>query len=129
MPLNEISIYVRGEFIMKKKSTEMSDVMSQKDLKTPLHSIRVDSFNPRFPEKYPGKEQMELLEKCWVTPEFKYVFNSMKRGVSWGNRIVVRRVNSLPEEVLKQMPDIEKYEYVIVEGNTRFAVLCNPEFW
>ena len=88
-----------------------------------VDEIMIDPYNPRFSEMYSDLTQEELLSKVWATRQTKELLASMEVGLKWVNNIVVRRVESLPYGKRKVIKGIEKYKYIIIEGNTRLACL------
>jgi hypothetical protein len=85
--------------------------------------IMIDPYNPRFSGQYANLSQEELLAKVWADGPTKELLASMEIGLKWVNNIVVRRVASLPVEKRKSIKEVDKYNYIIIEGNTRLACL------
>lgn len=92
-----------------------------KDIK--ISEILLDPNNPRYAGKNAKKNQKEILDCMLKRQETKELMNSMKLGLQWVNRIVVRKVNELPDEIQKELKSDEILEYIVVEGNTRLACL------
>lgn len=88
-----------------------------------VDEIMIDPYNPRFSELYANLSQEELLAIVWTTRQTKELLASMEIGLKWVNNIVVRRVESLPYDKRKVIKGLDKYKYIIIEGNTRLACL------
>jgi hypothetical protein len=88
-----------------------------------VDEIMIDPYNPRFSGLYANLSQEELLAKVWTTRQTKELLASMELGLKWVNNIVVRRVESLPYAKRQVIKELDKYKYIIVEGNTRLACL------
>lgn len=93
----------------------------QKNVK--VDEIMIDPYNPRFSELYANLSQQELLAIVWTTRQTKELLASMEVGLKWVNNIVVRRVESLPYDKRQVIRGLDKYKYIIIEGNTRLACL------
>lgn len=88
-----------------------------------IDEIMIDPYNPRFSGLYANLSQEELLAKVWTTRQTKELLASMEIGLKWINNIVVRRVECLPYDKRKVIKGLDKYKYIIIEGNTRLACL------
>ena len=88
-----------------------------------VNSIMLDPLNPRFVGENEGKSQAEIINMMLNKQATKELMNSMRLGLQWVNRIVVRKICELSEEYLQKIPDRDGFEYVVVEGNTRMACL------
>lgn len=85
--------------------------------------IMLDPFNPRYAGKKREKKQNEIMSEMLSTQAAKELMNSMKMGLQWVNRIVVRKIDELPDEMKNSILEADQYQYVVVEGNTRLACL------
>lgn len=91
-----------------------------------VNQIMLDPYNPRFSSANVGLTQDEILQMMWGRRETKELLASMMIELRWVNNIVVRRIDSLPE-TRRNCRDINQFEYVVVEGNTRLACLKHPK--
>ncbi|QBZ23985.1 hypothetical protein FORC085_916 [Bacillus cereus] len=83
----------------------------------------LDPFNPRFSES-PSTEQEKIQKKLMELSSTKELLNSMKSGITWVNKIVVRTIDSYNINQSKKLgEDLTNFSYVAVEGNTRLACL------
>ncbi|AJA49558.1 hypothetical protein CPAST_c34970 [Clostridium pasteurianum DSM 525 = ATCC 6013] len=90
--------------------------------KAKIEEILLDPYNPRFID-FDAMNQNELQKKIMKTNDAKELLNSMRLGIKWVNRIVVRRISTLSKEQKLKILGIDNYEYIIVEGNNRLACL------
>ncbi len=88
-----------------------------------VDEIMIDPYNPRFSGLYAKLSQEELLAKVWTTRQTKELLASMEIGLKWVNNIVVRRIESLPYDKRQVIKGLDRYKYIIIEGNTRLACL------
>ncbi len=88
-----------------------------------INLIMLDPLNPRFIGNNDGVTQTEIMRRMLSLQPTKELMNSMKLGLQWVNRIVVRRIDELQESHMNAIPDRDGFEYVVVEGNTRLACL------
>lgn len=88
-----------------------------------INEIMLDPFNPRFSES-PSTEQEKIQKKLIELSSTKELLNSMKSGITWVNKIVVRTIDSYSINQSKKLgEDLTGFSYVAVEGNTRLACL------
>lgn len=85
--------------------------------------MMIDPLNPRFVGQNRNRTQQEILSYTLGLLPTRELMNSMMQGLQWVNRIVVRKIDELPEGYLASIPDSEGFEYIVVEGNTRLACL------
>lgn len=91
-----------------------------------LCEIMIDPFNPRnIHGQYDS--QANILNKMLEQGETSEILISMQKNIKWVNRIVIRKINSLSEDIRKKINDSEDYKYIIVEGNTRLACLKSDQ--
>ena len=93
------------------------------NLDVEVNKIMLDPLNPRFEGLNSGKSQSEILSTMWALKDTKELMSSMELELQWVNSIVVREIASLSEEDKKSIPESDKYDYIVVEGNTRLACL------
>lgn len=96
--------------------------MKLTDKKVKISDIMIDPFNPRnLDEQYDSQANMlnKILGKC----ETGELLLSMQKNIKWVNRIVIRKIDLLPENVRSRIYDSDEYKYIVVEGNTRLACL------
>ncbi|WP_019229022.1 hypothetical protein [Sedimentibacter sp. B4] len=96
--------------------------MILKDIKLTIDEIMLDPSNPRFSVSL--SSQQEIIQgKLMEDHETKNLLNSMLTGITWVNKIVVRKLTSYAYSDRSNLGNIEKYKYAVVEGNTRLACL------
>ncbi|PRT08272.1 hypothetical protein C6356_07925 [Bacillus wiedmannii] len=96
-------------------------ILKEKSLS--INEIMLDPFNPRFSES-PSTEQEKIQKKLMELSSTKELLNSMKSGITWVNKIVVRTIDSYSINQSKKLgEDLTDFSYVAVEGNTRLACL------
>ncbi|WP_461202811.1 hypothetical protein [Anoxybacillus sp. TBDG-1] len=91
-----------------------------------IGDILLDPFNPRFGEEAFFDTQEGVKKKIFKSKAAKELLTSMKQNIKWVNRIVVREVDTLPDEK-KSHFDSEDAKYIAVEGNSRLACLKSGE--
>lgn len=92
------------------------------DANIKLYEIMIDPFNPRnLYGEYDSQDN--ILNKILEKGETGELLMSMQKNIKWVNRIVVRKIDSLYEEIRGKIKDSKDYKYIIVEGNTRLACL------
>lgn len=104
-----------------RRGNKMGLEFEKKEVK--VDEIMIDPYNPRFSELYANLSQEELLTTVWKTQQTKELLASMEIGLKWVNNIVVRRVESLPYDKRQVIKGLDKFKYIIIEGNTRLACL------
>lgn len=90
-----------------------------------IGKIMLDPNNPRFMNRL-DLSQHELQQTIMNGPrsrEAKELLSSMKEGIKWVNRIVVRSIGMMSQNEKNGITDMQNYEFIIVEGNTRLACL------
>ena len=88
-----------------------------------IDEIMLDPSNPRF-GKYLNKNQDELQLELMKDAKTKELLDSMRSGLTWVNKIVVREISSCSKLKLQQLgEEALQYKYIVVEGNTRLACL------
>lgn len=93
------------------------------NLEMTIDKIMLDPFNPRFGKNISNK-QSEIRAELMKDTKTKELLNSMKSGLTWVNKIVVRSVDSYTQEIREKLgEDANEHQYVVVEGNTRLACL------
>ena len=97
--------------------------MELETLDCQINDIALDPKNPRFDLPH-STLQEEIKYKILNTRETKDLLSSMKSGIKWVNRIVVRRVEDYPYPITTID---ESKKYIVVEGNTRLACLMSGE--
>lgn len=110
-----LQIMIGGRCVMKLISDEIR-----------IGEILLDPYNPRFLD-VDSLNQMELQKKILKTGDAKELLNSMKLGIKWVNRIVVRKIETLTDNEKSQIKEVEDYKYIVVEGNNRLACLKDKE--
>jgi hypothetical protein len=85
-----------------------------------LNKIMLDPTNPRFMSETPYS-QAAIQKRMLDTREAKELLSSMKEGIKWVNRIVVRKTTTITSKI--DYPEIDDFEYIVVEGNNRTACL------
>lgn len=61
-----------------------------------IGEILLDPYNPRFLD-VESLNQSELQKKIMKTGDAKELLNSMKLGIKWVNRIVIRKIETLTD--------------------------------
>lgn len=91
--------------------------------------ILLDPFNPRFDGELEGMTQSQIIERIKKDSDYKELIESMKRSIRWINLIVIRPIDDLDANVKENLnvPDINKYKYIVIEGNTRLACLHDDD--
>jgi len=84
-----------------------------------LDSIMIDPNNPRFPSGHDNRSQNDIIEIALDDKSSKELLNSLNTCVRWVNKIVIMKT----ADYNKKHKDLEDYEYIAVEGNTRLACL------
>jgi hypothetical protein len=87
-----------------------------------LSKIMLDPNNPRFMNET-CLNQAAIQKKIFDTREAKELLSSLKEGIKWVNRIVIRKTSTIIGDEVKNIPDIDHFEYIVVEGNNRLACL------
>lgn len=97
--------------------------MKLKNSNVTIDKIMLDPFNPRF--SIPNSQQQQLIQRrLMYDPKTKDLLYSMQTGLTWVNKIVVRRLSTFTDKEKEKLGDnIDLYDYVAVEGNTRLACL------
>jgi len=91
------------------------------DTSAKIDSIYLDPFNPRFIEQQ-NISQDEIKAKILSTRDAKELLNSLKINIKWVNKIVVIKKTDFTDEQ-NNIKEINKAEYLVVEGNNRLACL------
>ncbi|MGN2271660.1 hypothetical protein [Priestia megaterium] len=91
--------------------------------------ILLDAFNPRYgiPKLLIQKELQTHLLKDQKSKELLY---SLQQGINWVNQIVVKEVSKLNEvekNFYESQGNLFGKKYVVVEGNTRIAILMDKK--
>lgn len=91
--------------------------------------ILLDPFNPRFDGELEHMTQRQIIEYIKKGNDYKELIESMKRSIRWINLIVIRPIDDLDPSVKEKInvPNIDKYKYIVIEGNTRLACLHNHD--
>lgn len=84
--------------------------------------IMLDPFNPRFSMPYIDI-QSSILGRLLNNKQTKELIKSLNKNIWWSNTIVIRDINTLPAAVRLIIPEVYKYKYIVVEGNSRLASL------
>lgn len=93
-----------------------------------IGKIMLDPENPRFDSHKSKKTQSQLIEILIDESESgRQLFRSMERDVKWVNRIVVKSVDNLSDKFKMEYGNIDNYDFMVVEGNTRLACLKHKE--
>lgn len=88
-----------------------------------IHEIILDPFNPRFNEVFTN-DQEKIQKRLMELGSTKELLSSMKSGLTWVNKIVVRKISTYTEhEQTDLSSNTSDFKYVVVEGNTRLACL------
>ena len=87
-----------------------------------ISNILLDPNNPRFTQNQ-AMTQAELRIRTLDPKEAKDLLASMKEGIKWINRIVVRPITTITTEEQERILGHNGEEYIVVEGNTRLACL------
>lgn len=88
----------------------MTDDYRRKTL--PIHRLKLDELNPRLPEELLGADQSNIVEWLERTSNLEELASSMlESGYFEHEPLIVRR------------PEDADGEYVVVEGNRRFATI------
>ena len=87
--------------------------------------VLLDPFNPRFDGELEEMTQIEILEHIKKGDDYKELRESMEKSIRWINLIVVRPIKDLDKITRKKLniPNIDDYEYIVIEGNTRLTYL------
>lgn len=93
------------------------------ETKLTLDQIMIDPNNPRFSNGHHNKSQNDIIEIALDNKSSKELLNSLNTCVRWVNKIVVMKTS----DYNKQHKDLEKFDYIAVEGNTRLACLKSGE--
>lgn len=86
-----------------------------------IKDILLDPFNPRLLDQV-HINQEDLKNKIMRTKDARELLSSMKAGVKWVNRIVIKERKYFTEEQKDHLKET-KQKYIVVEGNTRLACL------
>jgi hypothetical protein len=101
----------------------MNNKMILKERQLLIKDIMLDPFNPRFSES-PSTEQVKIHNKLMELSSTKELLNSMKSGITWVNKLVIRDIESYSSDQRKKLgEESTNFLYVVVEGNTRLACL------
>lgn len=88
-----------------------------------INKIMLDPFNPRFSTST-STQQNQIQRMLMDDPKTKDLLNSMQTGLTWVNKIVIRKIESYSDNDRNKLGEnISEYTYVVVEGNTRLACL------
>lgn len=100
--------------------------LTPKDI--PIGKIMLDPENPRFDSNKSLKSQEQLISILVDESDpGKQLFRSMEKDVKWVNRIVIKSTSFLSKEFREKYSGTEKFDYIVVEGNTRLACLKHTE--
>lgn len=89
-----------------------------------IDKIMLDPLNPRFGANLAESSQPAILKRLLEKKESKELLNSMKENIKWISKIVIRPISSLSKEEISMYPsELNGFEYIVVEGNTRLACL------
>ncbi|MBT2616121.1 MULTISPECIES: hypothetical protein [unclassified Bacillus (in: firmicutes)] len=91
-----------------------------------INDILLDPYNPRFGEDSSYDTQKGVMNRIFKSKAAKELLASMKQNIKWVNRIVVREINTLTDEIKFNFND-EDAKYIVVEGNNRLACLKSGE--
>jgi hypothetical protein len=101
--------------------------MKLEEKKLLIKQIMLDPFNPRFSES-PSTEQAKIQKKLMGLSSTKELLNSMKSGITWVNKLVVRHIDTYSNSQKRKLgEDSSNFSYVVIEGNTRLACLLDEK--
>lgn len=92
--------------------------MDLKEQNIKISQIAFDPNNPRFESKKNALQET-IQASILDTREAKELLKSMKQGIKWVNKIVIRKIEDYPQVIKLN----SEYQYIAVEGNTRLACL------
>lgn len=93
-----------------------------------IGDIMLDPINPRFLDCFSYK-QNDILNSLLGKKSNRELANSMKEGIKWINKIVVREIDNLSNDKKEKFSDVNNYVYITVEGNNRLACLKSGEIY
>lgn len=94
----------------------------------PIGVIMLDPENPRFEARTSLLHQNQLINILVDESDAgTKLFRSMQKDIKWVNRIVVKGIEHLSKEFIDKYPETTKYDFIVVEGNTRLACLNHKD--
>lgn len=93
-----------------------------------MNKIMLDPLNPRFVGTTKSLSQEQLVENIVNSPDGRELSKSMENGIMFINNIVIRHICEILDKETIKLNNLQEYEYIVVEGNTRLSCLKRKLF-